>query len=186
MVALDGRLYVVGGVGGPLAGPGMAGLVLVFEPRTASWSAVAGMAPILDHLGAVAVGDRIWTVGGRVNGRSYPFVKILDPVTANWESASELPEATSGAAEAIVDGVIYVSGGEDPSSGVVVDRHWRLDTRAGREAPWEALPPPPLAVHGVQGVAVDGRFLVIGGSTRAGGDSATAWTGAVQAFRAGD
>jgi N-acetylneuraminic acid mutarotase len=182
MVALDGRLFVVGGVGGLLAGPGMAGLVLVFDPATASWSALAQMAPILDHLGAVAVGDRIWTVGGRVNGRSYPFVKILDPTTANWESATELPEATSGAAEATIDGVIYLSGGEDPATGTIVDRHWRLDTSAGRLAPWEPLPPPPLAVHGVQGIAVDGRFLVIGGSTRPGGDSATAWTGATQAF----
>ena len=182
MVALDGRLFVVGGVGGLLAGLGQAGLVLVYDPATSSWSQLAGMAPILDHLGAVTVGDRIWTLGGRANGRNYAFVKIFDPTSANWESATELPQSTSGAAEAIIDGVIYLSGGEDPMTGVIVDRHWRLDTAGGRLAPWEELPPPPLAVHGVPGIAVGDRFLVIGGSTRSGGDSATAWTGAVQAY----
>ena len=184
MAALDGRLYVVGGVGGLLSGPGMAGLVLVFDPTTASWSQLAGMAPVLDHLGAVVVGDQIWTIGGRANGRSTTFVKVFEPETASWESASSLPDATSGGAEAIIDGVIYLSGGEDPASGTIVDRHWRLDTSAGRSAPWEVLPPPPLAVHGVPGIAVDEAFLVIGGSTRSGGESATAWTGAVQAFTA--
>jgi N-acetylneuraminic acid mutarotase len=183
MVALDGRLYIVGGVGGLLSGPGMAGLELVFDPGTASWSQLAGMSPILDHLGAVAVGDRIWTIGGRVSGRSYRFVKVFDPATATWESATELPDPTSGAAEAIIDGVIHVSGGEDPDRGTVVEHHWRLDTSGGRLARWEPLPPPPLAVHGVPGVAVGDLFLVIGGSSRPGGDSATAWTGAVQAYR---
>jgi hypothetical protein len=134
-----------------------------------------------DHLGAVLVGGEFWALGGRAGGRNHARVDIYDPESDTWREGPPLPEPTSGAAEAIVDGVIYVSGGEDPAA-AIVDRHWRLDTAFADGDTWEALPPPPLAVHGVPGVSVDGRFLVIAGSTRPGGQSNNGWTGAVQAF----
>jgi N-acetylneuraminic acid mutarotase len=182
MVPLSGKLYVVGGVGGPASGAGALGRVLVFDPATAGWSELGGMPLNRDHLGVVVVGDRIWAIGGRSTGRNWTDVDVLDPRTGAWASGPKLPAATSGAADAILGGVIYVSGGEDPAQRTIVDRHWRLDTAGGASADWELLPAPPLAVHGVPGIAVDGRFLVIAGSTRAGGESATAWTGATQAF----
>jgi hypothetical protein len=181
MVAAHGLLFVIGGVGGPASGPGMAGRVLIYDPVTESWSEGAAMPQNRDHLGAVLVDGKIWAIGGRAGGLNHASVDIYDPERDTWRVAPTLPEPTSGAAEAIVDGVIYVSGGEDPA-GAIVDRHWRLDTAAGAGAAWEVLPPPPLAVHGVPGVAIDGRFLVIAGSTRPGGQSNTGWTGAVQAY----
>jgi N-acetylneuraminic acid mutarotase len=184
MVPLGGKLYVVGGVGGRTSGAGALGRVLVFDPTTASWSELDGMPVNRDHVGAVVVGDRIWAIGGRSTGRNWTDVDILDPKTGDWQSGPRLPEATSGAAEAILDGVIYLSGGEDPGQRTIVDRHWLLDTAGGASAQWQPLPAPPLAVHGVPGIAIDGRFLVIAGSTRSGRDSATAWTGATQAFTA--
>lgn len=180
IAALGGRLYVVGGVGGLLSGAGAFGRVLVFDPTTSSWLELAGMPLNRDHIALVVAGEQIWVIGGRVNAQSFTYVDVFDPPTDTWFGGPRLPEATSGAAEALVDGVIYISGGEDPARGEIIDRHWRLDTSLGDAATWELLAPPPLAVHGVPGVALEGRFAIIGGSTRPGSESSTAWTGAMQ------
>lgn len=183
MAALGGRLYVIGGVGGPASGAGASGRVLVFDPAADAWSEGAPMPLNRDHLAVVVVGEEIWAIGGRGGGQNHARVDVYDPVTDTWRVGPPLPEGTSGAAEAIVDGVIFISGGEDPARGEIVDRHWSLDTSAGDTAGWGPLAPPPLAVHGVPGVAVDGWFMVIAGSTRPGGQSNTAWTGATQAYQ---
>ncbi len=182
MVTVGELIYVVGGNGGPADGPGAAGRTLIFDPTSNAWRAGAPLPVNRDHLAAVVVDDEIWAIGGRAAGRNHALVDIYNPITDTWRAGPALPEATSGAAEAILDGVIYVSGGEDPARGVIVDRHWRLDTGLGASAAWEPLTPPPLAIHGVAGAAIDGRIVIIGGSTRPGGESNTAWTGATQAF----
>jgi hypothetical protein len=156
--------------------------VLIFDVAAGTWSEGAPLPLNRDHLAAVVVNDEIWAIGGRAGGQNHDLVDIYDPAADTWRGGPRLPEATSGAAEAILDGVIHLSGGEDPGSGRIVDRHWRLDTSAGDGWTWETLPPPPLAVHGVPGAAVDGRFLVIAGSPRPGAESSTAWTGATQAL----
>lgn len=181
MAAVDGRLYVIGGTGGPSDGPGAAGRVLAYDVGARTWSEGVALPLNRDHLGTVVVDGEIWAIGGRAGGQNHALVDVYDPATDAWRAGPPLPQPTSGAAEAIVDGVILVSGGEDPE-GVIVDHHWRLDTRLGEAATWEPLAPPPLAVHGVPGAAAGGRFLVIAGSTRPGAQSSTAWTGATQAL----
>lgn len=184
MVTLDGRLYVVGGVPGVDARTGASGLVevpmLVYDPDADAWSEGAPLPINRDHLAVVAVGAEIWAIGGRAGGMNHQRVDIYDPATDEWRDGPPLPEGTSGASEAVVDGVILLSGGEDPGAGRIVDRHWRLDTREGAAATWQPLAPPPLAVHGAPGAALAGRFIVVSGSPRPGGQSSTAWTGATQ------
>jgi hypothetical protein len=79
--------------------------------------------------------------------------------------------------------VIFIFGGEEPSflDGGVNDQHWKLDTRT--QAPrWEPAPSPPLAVHGTDGVLLDGMIAIAGGATRHGAFSVAGWTSALQLF----
>jgi N-acetylneuraminic acid mutarotase len=111
-------------------------------------------------------------------------VDVYDTTSDAWREGPPLPQPTSGAAEAAIDGVILISGGEDPGgSGSVLDLHWLLDTRAGATAAWEPLSQPPLAVHGAHGAGFDGQFVIAGGATRQGAFSRLSWTITVQAFR---
>jgi N-acetylneuraminic acid mutarotase len=173
MVALDGLLYVVGGQGG-------SGEVLIYSPAERRWTLGAAMPAVRDHLAVVAVDDEIWAIGGRDGGLT-ARVDIYDPASDTWRDGPALPAATSGAAEGAGEGLIFVSGGEDPqpTGEGVFDRHWWLDT-SDSAAVWQAVPPPPLAVHGAEGALIDGRFYIPGGASRAGGLSFMSWSDDLQ------
>jgi N-acetylneuraminic acid mutarotase len=174
MVAYDGRLFVIGG-------RGPSGRVLIYTPGK-NWSLGAAMPSVRDHLSVVEVGGKLWAIGGR-DPNSIARVDIYDPVIDTWVSGPELPHATSGAAEVVVDGTIYVFGGEEPDffSGEVKDRHWSLDTHSDPPR-WEPAPRPPLAVHGSNAVALGDNIAIAGGATRHGAFSAVAWTNALQLY----
>jgi N-acetylneuraminic acid mutarotase len=169
---------VVGGIGDT-------GRVLVYDLVAGTWTAGAEMpSPPRDHIAAVVVDGEIWVIGGRSGGQNYARVDIYNTDADAWREGPPLPEATSGAAEGVLDGTILVSGGENPGQGGgVIDRHWQLDTTLGEGAAWEPLSPPPLAVHGAHGATLDGRFLIVGGALRQGAFSRFSWTGANQAYR---
>jgi hypothetical protein len=177
MVAHEGRLYVVGG-------RGQSARVLIYTPGK-DWTTGADLPRMRDHLSVVVAGGRIWAIGGR-DPRSIARVDIYDPSGNLWHAGPDLPHATSGAAEAVVDDVIYIFGGEEPSflDGGVNDRHWKLDTQEA--APhWEPAPAPPLAVHGSDGALLEGMIAIAGGATKHGAFSVAGWTSALQLFRAG-
>jgi len=175
MVAHDGRLYVVGGRG-PSA------RVLIYTPDK-NWTTGAQLPRMRDHLSVVVAGGRIWAIGGR-DPRSLARVDIYDPAADLWQAGPDLPHATSGAAEAAADEVIYIIGGEEPSflDGGVNDRHWKFDTRDQRPR-WQSVPAPPLAVHGTDGAVVDGMITIAGGAARHGAFSVAGWTSALQLFQ---
>ena len=177
MLAVEGRLYVVGGLGSTAA-------TLIYDPATDAWTTGAPMPASRDHLAAVAVGEEIWAIGGRSGGQIHARVDVYNTVSDTWREGAPLPQPTSGAAEAAIGGVILISGGEDPGgSGSVIDRHWMLDTGAGATAAWEPLSQPPLAVHGAHGAALNGQFVIVGGATRQGAFSRLSWTISAQAYR---
>jgi len=176
MVAHDGRLYVVGGRG-PSA------RVLIYAPE-AGWSAGAPLPRQRDHLSVVVAKDRIWAIGGR-DPSSLARVDIYDPPLDRWQPGPDLPAPTSGAAEGVIDGIIVIYGGEEPSLfGGVNDRHWMLDTRPATPR-WEPAPAPPLAVHGADGAVLQGALVIAGGSTRHGILTFTGWSNTLQIMKHG-
>ena len=180
MVAHDGRLFVVGG-------EGPSSSILIYTPGS-GWTTGAEMPEPRDHLSVVVADDRIWAMGGRVP-ESRSRVDIYDPVEDEWRPGPELPVPTSGAAEGVVDGVIFISGGEEMQllRGGIVDQHWALHTGASSPAPssatspaWEPVVAPPIPVHGADGAIFQGTFVIAGGASRHGALSVTAWSDAFQ------
>lgn len=171
MVVHEGRLYVIGG-------EGPTSRVLIYTPQV-GWRPGAEMPVPRDHLSVVVANGRIWAIGGRAPG-SLARVDLYDPASDRWEPGPDLPAPTSGAAEGVLEDVIYVLGGEEPAlRGQVYDRHWMLDARAASPR-WERAPPPPLPVHGADGVVFRGSMVIAGGASRHGLLSVTAWTDLVQ------
>jgi hypothetical protein len=171
LIAYEDRLYVIGGMG-------PSSRVFVYDPAEpgAGWRTGAAMPGPRDHLSAVVVDGSIWAIGGR-HPESMNRVDLYDVAADAWRPGPPLPAPASGAAEGVVDGVILVYGGEEPAlvGGRVFDRHWMLDTRAPVPS-WRPAPPPPLAVHGADGAVFQGRLVIVGGASRHGMLSVTAWT----------
>ncbi|MGH2757998.1 MAG: Kelch repeat-containing protein, partial [Actinomycetota bacterium] len=167
MVALRGRLYVIGGVGDT-------DTTLIYDPRTDRWTRGSALLSGRDHLRAVAWRDEIWALGGRHGGVT-SRVDIYDPATDRWREGPALPKAMSAMAVGVLEDGLHVVGGEDPRFflGTVTDEHYVLAAASRR---WRSASRQLLPVHGAGYAVHAGRFLVAGGATREGLLSTISWT----------
>lgn len=87
-VALDGKVYVIGGMG-----PADAGVKAeVYDPATDTWRAVAPLPQPLHHPAAAAVGGKIYVIGGFRDGfLPVSDVYEYDPASDSWRRRASLP-----------------------------------------------------------------------------------------------
>ena len=75
--ALNGKLYVVGGVG---TGSGLIDAVAVYDPKTNTWSEGAAIPTARALLALAAYDGRLWAIGGRgADKRPLASVEIYRP-----------------------------------------------------------------------------------------------------------
>lgn len=170
---IDGKIYVAGGR------QPEASALMVYDPNADAWEVGSDLPTPRDHLGVVAVDGKLYTIGGRVGLQNVGAVEVFDPETARWSTAPPLPTPRSGMAVAVVDGRVHTAGGEDLETGKVFDAHEVYDPLAQA---WSAPAPLLQASHGALGVASADGFMVIGGSSRAGGQSASGWLERVDVY----
>jgi hypothetical protein len=110
---------------------------------------------------AAAVGQQLYVIGGRTNGRSGNELGIneaYDPANDRWEKRAAMPTARSGSAAAAVAGRVFVVGGEASSQSF--NRVEAYDPKGER---WHDYAAMPTARHGLAAVEVDGKLYVIAG-----------------------
>src|SRR5512133_1735415 len=113
LVALDGRLYLVGGV----VEGGLAADTQVYDPAADAWSPAPGLPTPREHLGAAASAGRVYVVGGRVGGAANNLgtADAFDPGSGRWTSLAALPTPRHGLGVVAVGDVVYVlAGGPRP------------------------------------------------------------------------
>jgi hypothetical protein len=119
-----------------------------------------------EHLAGAAIGDVFYAVSGRLGPNRDPL-EAYDTLSARWTTLAPIPTPRSGIGAAVVDGVIYVFGGEgNPASPIgifdeVESYHPEFDA-------WRSLPPMPVPRHGIGAAELDGRIYIPGGATVAG------------------
>jgi Kelch motif/Galactose oxidase, central domain len=161
LVALDGRLYLVGGV----VDGGLAGDTQVYDPGADGWSPAPGLPTPREHLGAAATGGRVYVVGGRVGGLggNLAAAEAFDPASGRWSAVADLPTARGGlAATATAGGQVVAVGGEAAATFPEAEA---LDVASDR---WRSLPPLPTPRHGLGVVAVGDTVYVLAGGPRPG------------------
>jgi len=175
VVAVDGALYVIGGLnheGIPLADAerGVPDLTAaVYEPPVPepveiaiTWTEGAPM-PTPRYYGATAVVDNtIYTIGGLegqdATGR---VVEAYDPVADAWTAVAPLPEGRFNVAAATFEEKIYVFGGADVD-GNVVDTVDRYDPATDI---WEArIATLPAPAAGIALTVFEDHIYLFGGS----------------------
>jgi len=114
-VALNGRIYLIGGGSGGLVS--YYSQCSVFDPSS-GWSALPSLPNPRAHAAVVAEGSDIYVIGGAASSSGFPtntFYKF-STLTSSWSTLQPMPTNRSNA-EAISDnGYIYVIGGY-PQSG---------------------------------------------------------------------
>jgi hypothetical protein len=161
--AIDGRIHMVAGEG---AGPDCDVLAPTFtyDPATDTWRDDGAPIPTpREHVaGAVHAGELLVFGGRRCSlDTNVATVEAYDPRDDAWRSLPDMPTARGGLAAAVLNGVAYVSGGEEARG--AFDAFEALDLESGE---WSDPPPPPLPTprHGHPSVAVDGRVHVLAGA----------------------
>lgn len=157
----NGKLYVLGGTagGGVAAPPGLATLS-IYDPATRQWTAGAPLPTPRSGLAAVALGGKIYALGGQDGGRSLAAVEVFDPQAGTWSAAPAMPEARRDlAATTLGDAAIYALGGAD--AGETSNRVQVYDAAARR---WSAGPPMVAGVAGLGAATVAGRVYMAGGA----------------------
>jgi hypothetical protein len=160
-VALNGRLYLVGGV----TQNGLARSMLMYDATHERWMPLPGPTP-RQHLAAAAARGRVYAIAGRAFGAdtNVATVESWAPGEKAWRREPSLPEARGGTAAATIAGVIVSAGSESPqeTSGAV----FALDVRAG--GGWSRLADLPTPRHGLGVVAFAGRLYTLAGGPQPG------------------
>ncbi len=166
-VTLGEHIYVLGGYGHPLDA------ALRYTPATGEWAILSEIQQARDHQAVVALDDKIYVMGGRTSGPTegsvvdLKSVEIYDPAVDTWTDGPPMNQARAGFAAAVIDGRIYVAGGELLSAkppGVTTTVEM-LDPAVGA---WQVVAEMPFPLHGVSGIGLDGKFWLLAGSDRPG------------------
>ena len=169
-VALDGKLYVIGGSTKAVDDLATA---LVYDPATDTWADIATMPRGLNHVSAVAAGGKVYAVGGfsgrvpgsretrRVHQGAEPFVFAYDPRANSWSTMAPLSAPRGSVGVAVVDGKIHAIGGRGLDV-KTVPIHEVFDPATGK---WSEAAPLPRKRDHMAVIAARGLIHVIGGRT---------------------
>jgi N-acetylneuraminic acid mutarotase len=110
-----------------------------------------------DNFSTVVVDGKIHTIGG-----FSPYEEMYDPETDTWVKRASMPTPRQGAAVGIVNGKVYVFGGDEDGTGptsVVLVYDPEKDT-------WTKLADMPFAGMSMSASVIDGKVYIIGGCAK--------------------
>ena len=144
---------------------------VVYDPKADRWDRRAPLPTGRDHVGALAVGNFVHVIGGRVDSfhTNSNLHHAYDPAADRWAPRAPLPTARSGHVAVQYRGKIFVMGGEATSR--VFGQNEGYDPQ--RDA-WEQYAPMPTPRHGLGAAAIGDAIYVAGGGAVMGGEGQSA------------
>lgn len=178
-VAVDGKLYVLGGFDDALA---VIDSVQIFDPATCRWSAGPALPRAVHHANAAVVNGTIYVTGALETLSFTPVGHVWRWTPASesaWTELAPMPAGTErgSAITGAIGTTIYLAGGLRGDAVALVSAY---DTQSST---WDTSLPslPAPRDHGCGGV-VGGTLYVMGGRSGAIGST----TGSVLAYTPGD
>ena len=119
----------------------------------------------------------LYVLGGRIDSqeavRDTVFALDLGNVKNGWKSLARMPTPRGGVSASVVDGKVYVFGGEgnpDPASKGVFNQTEVYDVKKNT---WKKLQPMKVPRHGTAAVTVGRSIYIAAGGTTISGDGMT-------------
>jgi len=196
--AVGDKIYVIGGVSilpgstetalGFKTPQASVGTVEEYDPATNTWRERSPMPTPRNHTTAAAVNGKIYVIGGRVGAAfiglasDISVVEEYNPATDKWSAPrSRMPTARSALGSGVVNGRIYVAGGE------YQDPHMMATFRAVEaydpaSDSWSIMPSMPVSRHGLAAGAIGNRLILVGGDVQSSGSGVEVSTSEVDAL----
>jgi N-acetylneuraminic acid mutarotase len=196
--AVGDKIYVIGGVG---LAPGatnpaisqatpqvVVGTVEEYDPQSNTWREKTPMPTPRNHAAIGAVNGKIYVIGGRVGAAfiglasDISVVEEYDPASDKWSAPrSRMPTARSALGYGVVNGRIYVAGGEyqDPHMMATFREVEAYDPSTNS---WSIMPPMPVSRHGLAAGAIGNRLILVGGDVQSSGSGVEVSTSEVDAL----
>jgi N-acetylneuraminic acid mutarotase len=167
--AINGRLYVTGGVRGDFSTGTANKTLFVFDPFTNTWSKKADM-PQVSAAGAQGViGSRLYVYADA--GAGSPGFYRYNPATDTWATLTPPPSRHWGGVGGVIGGKFYLAAGVmDGISTTNMTVHI-YDPSSGMWSAGATMPAP--AANNVSGGIVNGKLYVVSGATVIGGLTAS-------------
>ncbi len=113
---IDGKLYVAGGHNSTA---GAIATFQAYDPVTNAWTSLTSMPTARSGVAGAVLDGKLWVIGGGTGPGGHTgvvaTVDVYDPVTNTWTTAPAMPTARNWARTAVVNGILYIIGGEDGS-----------------------------------------------------------------------
>ena len=153
---LEGKLYVIGGLGGGSA-------VEAFNSETGGWEELPDLPRGLHHGSAAAVSGKIYSIGGFASGGSIfgtPLAEVFefDPMRATWEARAPLPSPRGGLISLALNGLIFAIEGRDQFDSITDVEIFDPDLNT-----WNPAAPLPVRLDHLAAAVVDDQIYVAGG-----------------------
>jgi N-acetylneuraminic acid mutarotase len=173
---VNGTLYAIGGDSTVLYTSdkqydpeGVVAVNEAYDPKTETWTKKSPMPTARDHLASAVVDGKIYAIGGRQPEepplfRDLDVNEAYDPSHDRWLLLEALPSSRSGLGADVVDGNVYVIGGESTERTFSNNEKYNPKTDI-----WEIQRPMPTPRHGMALTTVDDKVYAIGGGPEPGG-----------------
>jgi hypothetical protein len=180
IAAYQGDIYVIGGFNGTNPSTGLAvntGANEMYNPETDTWTVEAPMPNPTEGIQADVVGGNIYVISGLLGTITGPTgspepnisssVRVYNPSTNSWNTATPIPTPVFYYASEVVDNKIYVEGGEMAASPYYSDQNQIYDPQTGT---WTDGQPMPVTVvqaaaGATTGALAPAMLYIIGGTS---------------------
>jgi N-acetylneuraminic acid mutarotase len=179
---VNGKIYVVGGVGlpegsketglHPMRAQGVTGRVDEYDPATNAWQTKASMPTPRNHHVVAAVNNKIYAIGGRIGaafitaGTNIDVVEEYDPAMDTWGPLkARMPTARSASGSGVHNGRIYVAGGEFQDSRMLA-AFKVVEAYEPATNTWHTMPSMQFPRHGLASGVIGNRLHLVSGDVQ--------------------
>ena len=178
----NGKIYITGGANS-IAGITENGIhptrphnvmttVEEYDPATNTWRAVRPMLVARNHHTTASVGDKLYTIGGRIGSafitggaNNIDLVEMYDPATNLWTPREKMPTRRSAMGWGVFNNYVIVAGGEYQDREMLA-AYRAVEAYDATLNRWQVLPSMPHPRHGFTGGVIGNRFYAVSGDAQ--------------------
>ena len=117
VAVVNGQIYAIGGVIDPPSWVQCTNANEKYNPATNTWVFKASMPTSRASFAIAVYNNKIYCIGGTTGTQSGQYMassvnEVYDPVTDTWETKAAMPTPRVGVTASVVDGKIYLIGGD--------------------------------------------------------------------------